>query len=99
MLLCVLMAALKAEATNPQTSKECQPIIEACVDVIQAADKHIKALEYKGDLQSQLIVEQERRSQELQGKLDKANVWYKQPEFVAPTAAFLTITIIALLRK
>lgn len=93
------MASLMTEAQEAPVPKQCQPIVDSCLDVIKAADRSIKELQYQSELQKQLNKAVEAHAKHLQNSLDEATVWYRKPEFVAPTSAFLTLTLMAILTK
>jgi len=103
MLLLILTTSISSNAqTIPGISPECQqPVIEcveACKQIITAADSIFQEQEARSELQKQLIIDAEARNGRLTGQLKDARVWYRAPEFVGPVGFFLGIVVVALVK-
>lgn len=92
--------SLNANTALSQTTipNSCRPIIEECLNIIDAADTAIKAKTYENALQQQSLNTALRANSKLEADLQDARRWYKQPEFVAPITAFLVLALEATLK-
>lgn len=94
------MASLMAEAQQGTIGvpRECVPIVNECIAVIEMADQAIKEKMYETELEKQLRQSLEGRNADIEKRLEEATKWYKRPEVVAPVTFFLGLTAGALLK-
>ena len=80
---------------TPITQKECQQelvdAVNSCVQWMEHAEELQHSLE--GELNTQrALVQAEKADKEFyKNRLEDANAWYKQPEFVIPATILLTL--------
>lgn len=83
MFFVILLITTTVQATN---TKSCEPLIKACEEVIEHADKTIESLKFERQIQKDLLDIKDGRIKELE-------VWYRDPKYVLPLGIFLGLMV------
>ncbi len=86
-------------ANKPTCEQDLQDAIQNCVGLMGQAESLQHALEAELNTQRALVHAEEDNTRFYKDRLEDANSWYRQPGFVGPTSALLTILLVSLLRK